>query len=442
MKKYSFNDHPEHKEKLAEFRDKWIGIVLRVEPQNENDRETCRIAMRGLYAAANLEVPEPTREIFVSSPLVGAVASAIAAGVWWLKENQQKHKELFGRSLSEKEIEMAIAPTCVIAICNAFGYKIPMPIKSTAATRAATRDATEAATRDATEDATWAATEAATWAAAEAATWDATRDATRDATWAATWAATSAATEDATSAATSAATRAATRDATWAATIVNPIVNFLLGCIKSWQNMYDGGNQWGGYCSCESFFRDVAKLNIDFTKYNHYEKAAEHGGPRFVHKKFWIICDFPERICKDEQNRPHSATGPSISWRDGFAAYYWRGTAIPKEWILSPKTIDPQLALNHPNIEQRRCVAEILGWDKVLLQLNAVVIDKDEDPMIGELVEVDLPDIGKERFLRVVCGTGRKFAIPVPPDMTSAVLAQAWIHGVDVKTIMGIEIRT
>ena len=370
MKKYSFNDHPEHKEKLAEFRDKWIGIVLRVEPQNENDRETCRIAMRGLYAAANLEVPEPTREIFVSSPLVGAVASAIAAGVWWLKENQQKHKELFGRSLSEKEIEMAIAPTCVIAICNAFGYKIPMPIKSTAATRAATRDAT------------------------------------------------------------------------WAATIVNPIVNFLLGCIKSWQNMYDGGNQWGGYCSCESFFRDVAKLNIDFTKYNHYEKAAEHGGPRFVHKKFWIICDFPERICKDEQNRPHSATGPSISWRDGFAAYYWRGTAIPKEWILSPKTIDPQLALNHPNIEQRRCVAEILGWDKVLLQLNAVVIDKDEDPMIGELVEVDLPDIGKERFLRVVCGTGRKFAIPVPPDMTSAVLAQAWIHGVDVKTIMGIEIRT
>ena len=205
--------------------------------------------------------------------------------------------------------------------------------------------------------------------------------------------------------------------------------------------MYNGGNQWAGWCSHISFFNEVANLDVDFSKWKHYESAAIHGGPRFVHSKFWIVSDFPVEIHRDERNQPHNANGPSISWSDGFAAYYWRGVKVPKEWILSPKTIDPSLAMTHPNIEQRRCVAEIIGWDNVLQQLDAKVIDRDEDPMIGELVEVELSG-NKERFLRVVCGTGRRFAIPVPPDMNCAVLAQAWIHQVDVNTIRSLEVRT
>ena len=69
-------------------------------------------------------------------------------------------------------------------------------------------------------------------------------------------------------------------------------------------------------------------------------------------------------------------------------------------------------------------------------------IDEDDDPQVGTLVEVSLPDAGKELFLRVVCGTGRRFALPVPQTVKSAVEAQAWTWGLDTSEFQKPEIRT
>ena len=63
--------------------------------------------------------------------------------------------------------------------------------------------------------------------------------------------------------------------------------------------------------------------------------------------------------------------------------------------------------------------------------------------MIGTLLEVDIPDIGREKFLRVLCGTGREFALPVPPDMKTALQANAWTFGMDdPNELLNLEIRT
>ena len=83
----------------------------------------------------------------------------------------------------------------------------------------------------------------------------------------------------------------------------------------------------------------------------------------------------------------------------------------------------------------------MLGWDRILDVLNAVVINKDNDPEIGELVSVNIPDIGDEKFLRVRCGTGRNFALPVPPDMKTALEANAWTWGLEPNEYRP-EIRT
>ena len=47
-----------------------------------------------------------------------------------------------------------------------------------------------------------------------------------------------------------------------------------------------------------------------------------------------------------------------------------------------------------PNIEQRRAACEIVGWNRILAELDAKSLDKHPDPQIGELVEVSLPDAG------------------------------------------------
>jgi len=146
---------------------------------------------------------------------------------------------------------------------------------------------------------------------------------------------------------------------------------------------------------------------------------------------FCIITDRPSVIARDEEGRLHSETGPALSYRDGSKYYSWRGLAVPSEWIESPEQLTASTALTWKNIEQRRAGCEILGWDKILTELNARTINIDGDPEIGELVEVEIPDIGKERFLRVLCGTGRSFALPVPPGMTTALQANAWTFGHD-----------
>jgi len=101
------------------------------------------------------------------------------------------------------------------------------------------------------------------------------------------------------------------------------------------------------------------------------------------------------------------------------------------------------MALTWENIEQRRCAAEILGWDNILDQLNPRILDEDPDPQIGTLVEVDLPDHGPCKFLRVTeASTGRKFALYAATDSVSAIDAQAKSYGISINLIKSGFIRT
>lgn len=216
---------------------------------------------------------------------------------------------------------------------------------------------------------------------------------------------------------------------------------FLRQTASDWRSAWQGGNHWSGEVAFLSFFRHVAKLDIDYSKWDCYERLAAYG-PRMLHERFCIVAELPEYIYQDPDNRPHREDGPFCRWRSGRALYYWHGTEVPAEWIESPDTIPPETALTWENIEQRRCAAEIMGWAKVLDQLDCKVIDEDSDPLIGRLVEVELPDAGPARFLDVQCGTGRRFAISVPEEMTTAIQAQAWTYGVDEGEILSSEART
>lgn len=155
-----------------------------------------------------------------------------------------------------------------------------------------------------------------------------------------------------------------------------------------------------------------------------------------------IVQDRPVHIKMDEDNRLHCETGPAILYADGFSVYSWHGVRVPSEWIENRSSLTPQVALTWDNIEQRRVACEILGWINILGELNAKIIDKDEDPHIGTLLEVNIPEIGQEKFLKVLCGTGREFAIPVPPDMTTALGANAWTYDIEPDLLRTLEIRT
>ena len=146
-------------------------------------------------------------------------------------------------------------------------------------------------------------------------------------------------------------------------------------------------------------------------------------------RRVCFVSERPEILKTDDRGLPHCEDGPAIKYSDGYSLHAWHGVRFPKNWIEKPPS--PSAALKWPNIEQRRIACEMIGWDRILDELNAVVINCDDDPEIGELVSVELPDIGTERFLRVRCGTGRNFVIPVPPEMMTALQANAWTWGLE-----------
>ena len=216
-----------------------------------------------------------------------------------------------------------------------------------------------------------------------------------------------------------------------------------INAAKTWYNNHQGGNMWSYYDCYLTAFRDVLGLDIPiYEKYKFWEVATKEGGFRVMHEKFCIVSNFPDLLKIDDNNRPHSENGPSYRWRDGWSLYYWHGVKIPSEWLENKSSITPQMALTWENMEQGRAACEILGWANILQELNATIIDEDGDPEIGQLLEVDIPEIGREKFLKVLCGTGRTFALPVPPEMKTALQAQAWTFGMDENIFARPEIRT
>lgn len=138
---------------------------------------------------------------------------------------------------------------------------------------------------------------------------------------------------------------------------------------------------------------------------------------------------------RDDQGRIHKHDGPAIVWGSN-RQYWWHGVQVPEEWIEDSDSVDASVCLTHQNLEQRRALCEIIGWERVVNALDPVVLDTDPDEQIGTLLQVDLPDNGRQKFLRVKEeATGRYFCILVPNDIESALDAQAAINQIPKELI-------
>lgn len=189
------------------------------------------------------------------------------------------------------------------------------------------------------------------------------------------------------------------------------------------------GNQWAGYAAWADFFKtecgvDVNQDCLDMMEYGHYIWPFE---------RVCFASERPLAIRTDDRGLSHSEVSPAVEYRDGWGPYCWHGVVVPDEWIKNPDYFQGSAgvskALTWSNIEQRRAACEIIGWARVLRELNAETIDKDKDPEIGELVAVHLPEAGRQQFLKVRCATGRDFAILVPNSVKTAHEANAATWG-------------
>lgn len=185
---------------------------------------------------------------------------------------------------------------------------------------------------------------------------------------------------------------------------------------------------WNSWTAYVSFFRDVMGWEDEvLDRFSVDEDICKSVGWTWWHEDVLALSDRPKIILRDEEGRLHSQKGKAIEYRDGWGFSCWHGVVIPDEWVTG-KPPSASEALTWPNIEQRRAACEIVGWKNILAQLDSRVIDEDDDPEIGTLLEANIPDSGRELFLKARCATGRDFAIIVTQSKAKTALeAQQWM---------------
>ena len=196
-----------------------------------------------------------------------------------------------------------------------------------------------------------------------------------------------------------------------------------------------------GWLSWASYFHRVCNLP-GAEKIEPLARIAANCGWVWFFAGAVIITDRPRILRRDDQNRLHCEDGPALEYRDGFAIHAWHGTRIPAEWVEDRASLTAKIALTWPNVDQRAAACEILGWHNIINSMNARIIDADDDPQIGRLVEIDLPDHGPQKFIHARCGTGREIAVMADARATTILEAQAASYGLSASDFIIPEIRT
>ena len=134
-----------------------------------------------------------------------------------------------------------------------------------------------------------------------------------------------------------------------------------------WVSMYDLIQECG-------LFSDY-----DWDNFNGFKSLLESGIYEFYPFENYCIVSAKPKVYQDDKQRLHCGDGASVIFKDGFEIYYWHGINVPEEWIKDKTTITRDMILTEQNVEQRRCMQEIVGNERYMELLDVIELDKDID---------------------------------------------------------------
>ena len=140
---------------------------------------------------------------------------------------------------------------------------------------------------------------------------------------------------------------------------------------------------WAAYVG---FIRDVLGWRDPILeKHTVLEQITESCGWTWWHQNVLAISDRPELLHRDTRGRLHSASGPAIRYRDGWALHYYHGVLMPADAIEDRSTITVKRIRDEKNAEVRRSLIELYGYERYVQDAKLKIVDKRpaDDPIVG-----------------------------------------------------------
>ncbi|MFC4041544.1 DUF6745 domain-containing protein [Dactylosporangium siamense] len=160
-------------------------------------------------------------------------------------------------------------------------------------------------------------------------------------------------------------------------------------------------------------------------------------------RHFVMLCPPPAELHLEPDprmlRRPHRADGPAVVWADGFGLHYWHGVHVPRAVIDDAWSTEE--ILREPNAEVRRCAIERRGWDRFVADAGLAQIGPPADDPGNPGQTLTLHDVPSGIFTNhvrvLLCtngtverdGTRRRFGLTVPANCDDPITAAAWTYG-------------
>lgn len=205
--------------------------------------------------------------------------------------------------------------------------------------------------------------------------------------------------------------------------------HFLLNCDgqfdSHWVSFYDVFYELGVITENKEWFEGMKKLT--------------ETGWWTPFEEFVIMTERPNFIKLNGLGQLHCNDGPAIQYPDGWGFYSVNGTRVPGWFIEEPDKITPANIFAEENLEVRRVMCEILGWENLTSEkYGFTVLDTTSDPANGnntlQLYAAPTELFGEVELNVLICtnatpekdGRIPKFGLIIPHNIRNAIDAVAW----------------
>jgi len=180
----------------------------------------------------------------------------------------------------------------------------------------------------------------------------------------------------------------------------------------------------------------------DFFKYCNMMKSGVWYAVFF--KDVAMICIPPIKIRKDEYGRLHSMSEASIKWKDDQNDYFIHGVNFEKYlWEkVTKRELNIKEILQIQNIEQRNIAIQIYGYETLIEELGAKLVDKSQRGNELYVIRDTLINGRSLKILKYKCpSTDRLYHSFVPDDTYNADYAMAWKFNLNLDEYAMLEIE-